>query len=194
MSEVIFVTAGMLSPCVPAALIRICGVAPTGIRVLQNRRAVRRVFSIALRPARSSELGENAIGRYGAFPEVAITYESRIAEVRVLPPFKFQGDARRRCFRKECTAPPRCSASAPPASSSRSTRSTCAGAVRIGQSREGERRESEAPPPHTAHTHTHTDTACSSQCTHSRRDGHAQQILACSHFADRGPPGGRRRL
>ena len=48
MSEVIFVTAGMLPTlCVPAALIRICGVAPTGIRVLQNRRAVRRAFSIA---------------------------------------------------------------------------------------------------------------------------------------------------
>ena len=186
MSEVIFVTAGMLPTlCVPAALIRICGVAPTGIRVLQNRRAVRRVFSIALRPqGRRPNLARMPLRAF------------RRQRFAFYHPSSSKVTRRRRCFRRECTAPPRCSASAPPASSSRSTRSTCAGAVRIGQSREGEReRHHESRKHHrrTQRTRTHTH-ACSSQCTHSRRGGHAQQILACSYFADRGPPGGRRRL
>ena len=188
-------TAGMLPTlCVPAALIRICGVAPTGMRVLQNRRAVRRVFSMAqprevVRTWRECNRPLRRVPRGRPLTQ----------EVRVLPPFKFQGDAPSSLLSKEMH---------------RSTKVQCLGAAGFfialyalnvrrrradraeqrGRARKAPR-ESEAPRPHTQRTRTHTQAcACSSQCTHSRRGGHAQQILACSHFADRGPPGGRRRL
>eukprot|EP00964_Phaeocystis_antarctica_P089976 scaffold57498_cov69-Phaeocystis_antarctica.AAC.2 len=148
MSEVIFVTAGMLPTlCVPAALIRICGVAPTGIRVLQNRRAVRRVFSIA-QPARSSsELGENAVTPFRV-QRFAFYHPSSSKVTRRLAASK----GMHRSTKVQCLGAAGffIALYALNVCRRRADRAEQRGRARAAP------RESEAPPLHTAHTHTHT--------------------------------------